>query len=85
MTSSESFVVPLSPGVNFTERTRDSAVCMAGFVSKQLLSQNYGLTDAQVKEFFKQPTTIRLNVSGSAQNVGFASMVFGLRVVGDER
>lgn len=85
MTSSESFVVPLSPGVNFTERTRDSAVCMAGFVSKQLLTQNYGLTDAQVKEFFKQPTTIRLNVLGSAQNVGFASMVFGLRVVGDER
>ena len=85
MTASESFVVPLDPGVNFTERTRDSAVCMAGFVSKRALTDNYGLTDAQAKEFFKQPTTIRLNVSGSAQNVGFASMVFGLRVVGDER
>ena len=45
----------------------------------------HGLTEAQSKEFFKQPTTIRLNVTGSAQNVGFASMVFGLRVVGDER
>ena len=85
MTASESFVVPLDPGVNFTERTRDSAVCMAGFVSKRALIDNYGLTDSQAKEFFKQPTTIRLNVSGSAQNVGFASMVFGLRVVGDER
>ncbi len=85
MTASESFVVPLDPGVNFTERTRDSAVCMAGFVSKRALIESYGLTDAQAKEFFKQPTTIRLNVSGSAQNVGFASMVFGLRVVGDER
>lgn len=85
MTASESFVVPLDPGISFTERTRDSAVCMAGFVSKRALIDNYGLTDAQAKEFFKQPTTIRLNVSGSAQNVGFASMVFGLRVVGDER
>jgi hypothetical protein len=85
MTSSESFQVPLEPGVSFTERTRDSAVCMAGFVSKQALIDNYGLTEAQAKEFFKQPTTIRLNITGSAQNVGFASMVFGLRVVGDER
>jgi hypothetical protein len=85
MTASESFVVPLNPGTNFTERTRDSAVCMAGFVSKRALIDNYGLTDTQAKEFFKQPTTIRLNVSGSAQNVGFASMVFGLRVMGDER
>ncbi len=85
MTASESFVVPLDVGVNFTERTRDSAVCMAGFVSKKALIESYGLTDAQAKEFFRQPTTIRLNVTGSAQNVGFASMVFGLRVVGDER
>lgn len=85
MTASESFVVPLDVGVNFTERTRDSAVCMAGFVSKKALIESYGLTESQAKEFFKQPTTIRLNVTGSAQNVGFASMVFGLRVVGDER
>jgi hypothetical protein len=85
MTSSESFQVPLEPGVNITERTRDSAVCMAGFVSKRALIESYGLTEAQAKEFFKQPTTIRLNVTGVAQNVGFASMVFGLRVVGDER
>lgn len=85
MTASESFVVPLEVGVNFSERTRDSAVCMAGFVSKKALIESYGLTEAQAKEFFKQPTTIRLNVTGSAQNVGFASMVFGLRVVGDER
>jgi hypothetical protein len=85
MTASESFVVPLEVGVNFTERTRDSAVCMAGFVSKKALIENYGLTEAQAKEFFKQPTTIRLNVTGSAQNVGFASMVFALRVVGDAR
>ncbi|MCC7249307.1 MAG: hypothetical protein IT473_11860 [Lysobacter sp.] len=85
MTASESFQVPLDPGMNLTERTRDSAVCMAGFVSKRALIDNYGLTESQAKEFFKRTTTIRLNVSGQTQNVGFASMVFGLRVVGDER
>ena len=85
MTSSESYQVPLEPGVSFTERTRDSAVCMAGLLTRRSLVDNYGLTEAQAKEFFKQPTTIRMNVSGSAQNVGFASLVFGLRVVGDER
>ncbi len=83
MTSSESYVVPLEPGVSFAERTRDSAVCMAGLISKRSLIENYGLTEAQAKQFFKKPTTIRMNVSGSAQHVGFASLVFGLRVVGD--
>jgi hypothetical protein len=85
MSSSESFQVPLDPGTSFTERTRDSTVCMAGFVSKRALIDNYGLTEAQAKEFFRKSTTVRLNVSGQVQNVGFASMVFGLRIVGDER
>lgn len=85
MSSSESFVVPLDPGVSFSERTRDSTVCMAGFVSKKSLIDSYGLTEAQATKFFNKPTTIRLNVSGAAQNVTFASMVFGLRVMGDER
>ncbi len=83
MTSSESYVVPLEPGVAFAERTRDSAVCMAGLITKRSLIQNYGLTEAQANKFFKKPTTIRMNVSGSAQHVDFASLVFGLRVVGD--
>jgi hypothetical protein len=85
MTSSESYQVPLEPGVSFTERTRDSAVCMAGLLSKRALIESYGLTEAQAKDFFKQPTTIRLNVSGSAQYVGFAGLTFGLRIVGDSR
>jgi hypothetical protein len=83
MTSSERFEAPLEPGVSFSERTRDSAVCIAGFLSRRALVDSYGLTEAQAKEFFKKPTTIRLNVSGSAQHVSFASLVFGLRVVGD--
>ena len=83
MTSSESFQESLEPGVTLTERTRDSTVCIAGFISHKALINNYGLTPAQADDFFASPTTVRLNVSGSVQHVSDASMVFGLRVMGD--
>ena len=83
MTSSERFEVPLVAGQHLLERSRDSAVCIAGLISRDALVRNYGLTDAQAKAFFKKPTTLRLNVEGSAQFVGDASLYFGLRVVGD--
>lgn len=83
MSSSESFQESLEPGVTLTERTRDSTVCIAGFISHKALINNYGLTPAQADDFFASPTTVRLNVSGSVQHVGQASMIFGLRVMGD--
>lgn len=83
MTSSELFEVPLAPGVAFNERTRDSAVCIAGSISRKSLADTYGLSDAQIKEFFKKPTTVRMNISGSAQYVESASLYFGLRLIGD--
>lgn len=83
MTAAERFEVPMAPGVAFTERTRDSAVCIAGFVTRRNLIDGYGLTPAQADEFFKKPTTVRLNVRGSAQHVSFASLIFGLRIIGD--
>ena len=83
MTSSESFQESLEPGVTLSERSRDSTVCMAGFISHKALINNYGLTPAQADDFFASPTTVRLNVTGSVQHVSHASMVFGLRVMGD--
>ncbi len=83
MTSSERFEESLEPGVSLNERNRDSTVCMAGFISHKSLIRNYGLTPAQADDFFASPTTIRLNISGSAQYVSNASLVAGLRIVGD--
>ena len=83
MTSSERFQVPLPAGLHISERTRDSAVCIAGFLTRKSLIDLYGLSTAQADEFFKQPTTVRLNVSGQAQYVDFASLYFGLRIIGD--
>lgn len=83
MTSSEHFEVLLGPGQQLTERKRDSAVCIAGFISRRSLVDNFGLTEAQAKEFFKQPTTVRMNISGTAEYVEFASLIFGFRIIGD--
>ncbi|HEX6834497.1 MAG TPA: hypothetical protein VF132_13250 [Rudaea sp.] len=83
MTSLQRFQVPLPPGISLFERKRDSAVCIAGFLSRKTLVETYGLTESQAKDFFKKPTTVRLNVAGSSQYVDNASLYFGLRIVGD--
>jgi hypothetical protein len=83
MTASERFEVPLPPGMALSERQRDSAVCIAGFLTRKSLVELYGLSEAQAREFFRRPTTVRLNLSGSAQYVQFASLYFGFRIVGD--
>lgn len=83
MTSSEHFEVPLAAGQQLFERSRDSAVCIAGLLSRRALTDTYGLTDAQAKQVFKKPVTLRLNVGGSVRLVDEASLMFGLRVVGD--
>lgn len=83
MTASEHFEVPLDAGQSLNERSRDSAVCIAGFLTRRALVDNYGLTDAQAKQFFKKPITVRMNISGNAQYVGDARLTFGFRIVGD--
>ena len=83
MTSSERFEVPLAAGQQLNERSRDSAVCIAGFLSRRALVDSYGLTSAQADQFFKKPMTVRLNVNGSVRLVEDGHLTFGLRIVGD--
>jgi hypothetical protein len=83
MTSSETLVQPLPPGVNYLMRDRESNVCIAGFLTRRALIGTYGLTEAQADAFFKKPTTVRLNISGSSQYVGDSTLIFGLRIIGD--
>jgi hypothetical protein len=83
MTSSERLDVPLPASTSFTQRTRDSAVCIAGFMSRRQLVETYGLTDAQAKEFFKQPTVVRMNIAGTSRFISDAELIFGFRIVGD--
>lgn len=83
MTSSEFYEVPLAPGVEFTQRSRDSAVCIAGFLSKRALVDSYGLTDAQAVAFFQQETVVRMNLAGTVNHVVDADFIFGFRIIGD--
>jgi len=83
MTSSQRLAMPLPAGLHFSERKRDSAVCIAGFLTRKALIETYGLSAEQAKDFFKQPTTVRLNLSGSAQYIDAASLYFGFRIIGD--
>lgn len=83
LTSSEFYEVPLAPGARFTERSRDSAVCIAGFLSRRALVDTYGLSDAQATAFFQRETMVRMNLSGAVNHVTDASFVFGLRIIGD--
>lgn len=83
MSSSERFEESLEPGVIISEQSRDSTVCIGGFISHKALINNYGLTPAQADDFFASPTVVRLNISGSAQHVEAASLTLALRVMGD--
>ncbi len=83
MTSSEFYETPLPPGASFTQRSRDSSVCIAGFLSKRALVDTYGLTEAQANAFFQQATLVRMNLAGMVNHVADANFIFGLRIIGD--
>ena len=83
MSASERIVVPLAPGMAFDEARRDTATCIAGFVSRRALIESFGLSASQANEFFKRPTTVRMNIRGSASHLAEANLIFGLRIVGD--
>ena len=73
----------LAANARVTERMSDSRVCIGGAISRQGLIQGYGLTNAQVDDFFKNPITLKFGLSGTAQLVDFASMIYGVRIMGD--
>lgn len=73
----------LDAGHSATRRFSESRVCISGFLSKQLLTQTYGLTDAQADEVFKHDVTLHFGVRGNAALVSSGVVTYGLRVVGD--
>lgn len=83
MSASESMQVVVDPAFPISQNLRDSVVCQAGLVSKAALVETYGLTATQADNFFANPTTIRLNVTGSSRFVDYTLYSFGLRIVGD--
>jgi len=73
----------IEPGETQREDFRGTRSCIAGLISKASLMENYGLSDAQVRDFFRNPITISMGLEGLSQMVDFASINFGTRIMGD--
>ncbi len=73
----------LPPGAFEIERERVTRSCTGGLVSARSLRAQ-GLTDKEVKDFFKSPMTISFGVQGSVSLVDFAIFFGGIRIYGDD-
>lgn len=73
----------MQPGERQSRRWSESRTCIAGFISKKNLVEGLGLTDAQARNFFRSDMTLRFGLRGTAQLVTNASLIYGLRVMGD--
>lgn len=73
----------LDPGQSATRRFSETRVCIGGFLSKQGLVQNYGLTDAQATQVFRHDITLHFGLRGNTTLVDSGFVIYGLRVVGD--
>jgi hypothetical protein len=72
----------LQPGEMQLERENATRVCLGGVISKQLLV-GMGLSDAQATQFFRNDTVITMNLTGQVGLVDFATILYGVRFVGD--
>jgi hypothetical protein len=57
--------------------------CIAGLLSRRALVADYGLSEAQAKEFFKKPMTIRFGSRGTVAMSQYTSYFYGIRLYGD--
>ena len=81
--SSNHVIAHLDANEQMPLRYTASRTCIGGYVSKQQLTGFYGLSEAQVAEFFRKPTTIRLNLQVIASQVQYGFVSYGARFVGD--
>jgi hypothetical protein len=81
--SSSQLIALLDQGEQVPQRLTSTRTCIGGYLNKRSLIELYGLTEAQAREFFNKPTTVRLNMNVFASQVSFASVSYAIRFVGD--
>ncbi len=64
------------------QRERTTRSCTGGIVSVNALEAQ-GLTDKQIKDFFKEPMTVSFGVRGNVSMTEFVSFFGGIRIYGD--
>ena len=72
----------LPDGAFELQRERTTRSCTGGIVSARLL-RAYGLTEGQIKDFFKEPMTVSFGVQGSVRMTELVQFFGGIRVYGD--
>jgi hypothetical protein len=73
----------IGPGEFESENSFQSRSCIAGIVSKNALTQLYGLSEAQATQFFKKPMTLHFGARGFVQSSDFTQYFYGIRLYGD--
>lgn len=71
----------LAAGERIREHTRFSGVGINGFNTPSYFAD---LPEKVIKKLFEGPITIRFGLNVRLQNVDFASVLFGLRITGDQ-
>lgn len=73
----------LDNGERLPQQLNSSRTCIGGFVTRQTLQIFYGLSEEQATRFFREPTTVRLNLQLFANHVESGFITYGVRFVGD--
>lgn len=72
----------LDHGERTNARQTSSRTCIGGYLTRRNLIDYYGLTEAQARDFFRNPTTLRLNVQVYASGASSALTQMSFRWVG---
>lgn len=73
----------IEPGEHRFESITGTRMCIGGIITKANLMNQYGLSEAQARKFFKKPITITIGLTGNARMVDGANINFGTRFTGD--
>jgi hypothetical protein len=73
----------LNDGESDLQYNATTRSCIGGLVSERSLREGYGLSDKQIKDFFKNPITLTFGVRGSVAMVTYADYLVGIRLYGD--
>lgn len=73
----------IEPGYSEFRSEVKSRNCIGGIVSQRALEDQYGLTPAQARDFFRNPITLRFGVAGESRMADFVNYFYGIRLYGD--
>ena len=73
----------VAPGETELQYRGMTRSCIGGLLSERVLRDGYGLSDAVIKEFFKNPITFTFGVTGDVAAVSTANYIVGVRLYGD--